>query len=567
MIDSIIAIISGLGIFLFGMHYLENALKEASGSKFKEILKKSTATIPKSIATGTIATAVLQSSSVVSLMALSFVGAGLMALTSGIGVIFGANIGTTATSWIVALVGFKIKIEVFAIPMVGIAGFILITMSKYPRLQAISKIFIGFGLLFLGLEFLKNSIEGFSSIFDLKAYLDQGALTFLFIGFALTAIIQSSSAATAIILSSLYSGIITFDIAATMVIGSNIGTTVTALLGSIGGTADKKRVALSHMVFNVLTGVLAFAMIGMLSEFVLVTLDFSNDLTTALAVFHTIFNIIGVVVFAPFIPMFSKMLLKLFKSKDKEILKYIHQVDANSDAASIAFRNEFGEFFNRASDFGLYLQNVEPSKLKVLKVRTLIYKYQQPLTMNYQGMYEDLKKAEIELIKYGNKIETKEVDEKTSEDITNIIESVKEIGFAIKTLKDIKTNMDELSQREEEYLVEFYNQQRRQIIRLFKNLILTLEGESERELKALKIYNGILEDNKEGIRNLAEIIKMYNLDDLTAATMMNISRSVFMASDSLYLSIKNLNSVDRDSENNNEKESDETRENGGKTPN
>lgn len=541
MVDSIVAILSGLGIFLFGMYFLENALREASGNRFKEILKRSTSTNLKSIFTGAISTSILQSSSVISLMALSFVGAGLMQLSSGIGVIFGANIGTTATSWIVALVGFKVNIEAFAIPMIGFAGIALIMLNRYPKVASYAKVFIGFGILFLGLEFLKDSIEGIKQSFDLSAYLNYGDFTFLFIGFALTAIIQSSSASTAIVLSSLYSGIISFEVAAIMVIGTNVGTTVTALLGSIGGTADKKRVALSHLLFNVATAVIAFLMVDILSSFILNTLGFKDDLTTALALFHTIFNVIGVIVFAPFIPLFARALSKLFKEEQKELLKYINQVDVNSsEPALIALKNEAKEFFKRASDFGLYLQNIEPAKIKTLKVRTLLYKYPEPLVLNYQEMYEDLKTIEIEIIKYANKISSSELEEEMVSEISTILNSVREIGFGIKTLKDIKSNMDDLASRDEEYLIEFYNTQRRQIIRLFKNILLIIEGESARELKALKIYNTILESNQESIKNLADIIKEYNLNDLTAASMMNVSRAMFISSEYFYNAIKDL---------------------------
>lgn len=158
--------LSGLGVFLFGMYYLESALKDASGARFRTWVREFTNTTPRALLTGASATAILQSSSVVSLMALSFVGAGLLNLSSAIGVIFGSNLGTTFTAWIVATLGFKVKISAFALPMTGLGGLMLVFFCKHKRVCAFSRILIGFGLLFLGLDFLKNGTETLSQTFD-----------------------------------------------------------------------------------------------------------------------------------------------------------------------------------------------------------------------------------------------------------------------------------------------------------------------------------------------------------------------------------------------------------------
>ena len=241
MVNMVIEVFSGLGMFLFGMFYMEIALKELAGIRFKQWIKNSTSSRVKSLLTGTLATAVLQSSSVVTLMTLSFVSTSLVSLESAIGIIFGSNLGTTVTAWIVATLGFKVKIELFALPMIGLGGFMLILNSSHKRLEAVAKILIGFGLLFFGLEIMKNSIETLGHNFDLSLYTHYPLIVFVGLGFIITALIQSSSATTAIILSALYAGILSFEQSAAMVIGANVGTTVTALLGGIGGIPDKKR--------------------------------------------------------------------------------------------------------------------------------------------------------------------------------------------------------------------------------------------------------------------------------------------------------------------------------------
>uniref|UniRef100_UPI0035681080 Na/Pi cotransporter family protein n=1 Tax=Sulfurovum sp. TaxID=1969726 RepID=UPI0035681080 len=203
--------LSGLGMFLFGMLYMELALKESAGLRFKSWVKNSTSSTGKSLMTGTMATALLQSSSVVTLMTLSFVSASMITLHSGIAVIFGANVGTTVTSWIVATLGFKVSIEAFALPMIGAGGIVLIFDPPYKRVITIAKVFVGFGLLFLGLEFMKTSIESLTNAIDLAKFVNFPLITFIGIGFILTAIIQSSSAATAIVLSALYVNILSFE--------------------------------------------------------------------------------------------------------------------------------------------------------------------------------------------------------------------------------------------------------------------------------------------------------------------------------------------------------------------
>jgi len=225
--------LSGLGMFLFGMLYMELALKASAGLRFKSWVKNSTSSTIKSLLTGTMATALLQSSSVVTLMTLSFVSASMISLHSAIAVIFGANVGTTVTAWIVATLGFKVEIEAFALPIIGAGGLMLIFGASHKKITTVAKVLVGFGLLFLGLAFMKTAIESLAITIDLAKFSNFPLIAFIGIGFVLTALIQSSSAATAIVLSALYVHILSFEQSAAMVIGTNIGTTVTALLGAI----------------------------------------------------------------------------------------------------------------------------------------------------------------------------------------------------------------------------------------------------------------------------------------------------------------------------------------------
>ncbi|PKP19125.1 MAG: sodium:phosphate symporter, partial [Bacteroidetes bacterium HGW-Bacteroidetes-23] len=299
--------LAGLGIFMYGMFLLEEAIKQLSGKAFKIFIRKSTTGRIRSIFTGLFSTAVLQSSSAVTLMTLTFVGAGMISMQNAIGVVMGTNLGTTATSWLVATIGFKINIEGLFLPLIGLGGLGLIFLSKSPRYNGISRLLVGLGFLFMGLEYMKLSVEGFTSSFDLASIPHYGMLFYVLIAIVMTSVMQSSSATIAIILTALHTGLITFSEGAAMVIGANIGTTTTVMLGALGGIAIKKQVALSHLIFNIFTGVVAFLSLPLLTKLILYLLSEDNNAVLGVTLFHTIFNLLGVLLFLPFIGILVKL--------------------------------------------------------------------------------------------------------------------------------------------------------------------------------------------------------------------------------------------------------------------
>lgn len=292
-------LLAGLTIFLYGMFLLEDSIKAMSGKAFRQMIRYYTNSRLRSIGSGAFITAILQSSSAVALMVLAFVGAGVMTMENGMGVMMGANIGTTITSWIVAIFGFKLKIESFALPLIASGGLIFIAFGPSSKLFQGSRLLIGFGFLLLGLDFMKTSVENYAQHIDLSSLADYGRWLYLLFGILITALMQSSSASIAIILTGLNSGLINFDTSVAMVIGANIGTTVTVLLGSVGGIQSKKRVSTSHLIFNLVTGIIAFTALQPLSWLVAQFFNTATNAVLALALFHTVFNFIGVVVFFP----------------------------------------------------------------------------------------------------------------------------------------------------------------------------------------------------------------------------------------------------------------------------
>ena len=316
-------IAAGVAIFLFGMLTLEEGFKAFSGGTLEKILQKSTDKLHKSISFGFVATAIMQSSSLVSVLTISFIGAGLIGLTQGIGIILGANIGTTTGAWLMAGFGLKVKISAYAMPMLAF-GVILI-FQKAKSLKGLGYILAGLGFLFLGIHYMKEGFEAFKDAVDLASFaVDgfKGLIIFIGIGILATVVMQSSHATIVLILAALSVGQITYENALALTIGANIGTTITAVIGSLSSNIDGKRLAGAHFIFNVVTAFVAVVFINQIMDLVAVISDFigiaSDNHTLRLAVFDSFFKIMGVIMFIPFVDKLVSFLEKRLKGKEEQ---------------------------------------------------------------------------------------------------------------------------------------------------------------------------------------------------------------------------------------------------------
>ncbi len=328
MIPTIFKLLGALGVFLFGMRVMSEGIQKVAGKRLQSILNYMTANRVAAVLTGFFITALVQSSSATTVMVVSFVNASLLSLTQAIGVVMGANIGTTVTTWIVSIIGFKFKITAIALPIVGVG--LPFMFSKFKKRRDIGEILIGFGLLFLGLMFLKESVPDIKSnpevLEFLKNYTDLGFLSFVifvFVGSVLTVIVQSSSAAMAITVTMAYMGWIGFETAAAIVLGENIGTTVTAYLASLGTNVNARRTARAHFLFNTF-GVIWMALIfKYFTQFILKIAPWDSSLQVNLplnlSLFHTIFNITNSLIFLPFVRPFAKIVETIVKPKESDL--------------------------------------------------------------------------------------------------------------------------------------------------------------------------------------------------------------------------------------------------------
>lgn len=320
---AVFAFIGGIGLFLLGMRLMTDGLKVAAGDTLRQILAAATRSRLRGLASGILITTMVQSSSAVIFATVGFVNAGLLTLYQAIGVIYGSNLGTTLTSWIVALVGFNVNLQALAMPALGIGMGLWVAFGG-RRYGALGQALAGFGLFFLGIDVLRDTFADMGDAAALEAWAGHGVLgllLFLLIGITLTVLMQSSSAALAVTLTAAAGGLIPMTAAAAMVIGANVGTTSTAAFAVLGATAAAKRAASAHVVFNVLTAVVAFSALPVLLwlvEAISAGLGLAGRVATSLAIFHTLSKLLGVCLMWPLTGALVRQLERRFRSREED---------------------------------------------------------------------------------------------------------------------------------------------------------------------------------------------------------------------------------------------------------
>ena len=458
MVLQLFTLLGALGMFLYGMNLMSSGLQKAAGDRLRNLLSAITANPFRGVLTGLGITSVIQSSSATTVMVVSFVNAGLLTLVQGISVIMGANIGTTVTAWLVSWLGFKADISILAIPLMAL-GFIL-SISKKDSRRNISELIVGFSLLFLGLSLMKNSVpdlrqtpEVLSFIQGWQGYGFGSTLIFLALGVILTLVLQSSSATMALTLIMLNMGWIHFDMACAMVLGENIGTTITANIAAAVGNTSAKRAALAHTVFNVFGVVWALItfpwflkLVGWITASIFglpnpadeafsieVTHDaqgnaIQSDSQTAalygLSMLHTCFNTVNTALLIGFVPAIEKLVCAIIKGSKKATdnlyrLKYIEA--GNMSTPELATEQAFNEIihFARISHNGLgYIRSaIEASKKEDFEF------YREKLVK-----YEEISdRIEYEIATFLNSVSTADISETTSMQIKSMYKIIGEL--------------------------------------------------------------------------------------------------------------------------------------------
>jgi len=316
-------LIGGIGLFVLGISMISDGFRLVAGAGLRDILGRWTKSLGRGMIAGAGLTAVAQSSSAVTIATIGFVNAGLITLNQSLGVIYGANIGTTMTGWLISVVGFGVKIEAFALPLIGV-GALTRLLGAGSGKGAIGVALAGFGLFFLGVDVLRETFQEASVGVDFSRWSAASVtdtLLLVLVGAVMTTITQSSSAAMALILTAVSGGILPLTGAAAMVIGANVGTTTTAVLAVIGATANARRVAAAHVIFNIVTALIALTLLPLLLWLIHEAGGFftgENGPAFTIAIFHTLFNVLGAAVMWPFTPQLARVLENRFRTRDEQ---------------------------------------------------------------------------------------------------------------------------------------------------------------------------------------------------------------------------------------------------------
>lgn len=533
-------ILAGLSLFLYGMFHLEDSLKQQEGRAFKLFLKKHTKNKLSAIFSGTFVTAILQSSSIVNLMVLSFVGAGILSMRNAIGVVLGANIGGTVNSWLVALLGFKVDMGEATLPIIGIAGIGLVIFKSNKNYYNLCRFFLGFGLLFMGLDYMKQSMDTAILNFDFKPFLKYHKIVFLLIGFAITALIQTSAATIVIVLSALNAKIIPLETAVAVVLGAELGTTLKIIIGAIGGIGAKKRVALSNVVFNLVSTFLGFVLLSTIVKFLEQIIGIKDPLIILVA-FQSFVNIAGAILFYFFLNQLGDFLEKSFVKSEKYATVFLKNASPDiPDTATEIFEKEVEVFIQR-----VLLINEEIFLMHEIKGNAYFETQNKLLfetTLTILEKYNLIKRAEGEMQQFYARLLNENIDNKSLNRINQLLSAVRSALFAAKSLKDVNPNIKDFSNSTNEIK---YNRFKEFQLAIYKfntsfNDILLDKNKVNAAERLQKMLSKVEQDYQKNIIKTYHQVSKGALTEMAISNDFNLNKEVHDSCKSLILSAKNF---------------------------
>ena len=520
-------VLAGVAFFLLGIHFMEDALQQLAGRQFKLFLKKQTASKTRAIAGGTIVTAVLQSSSVVNLMVLAFVGAGIFTVRNALAVILGSNLGTTFTGWIIVLAGFSLKIEAMALPLAGLAGLGYSLLPPHGKWHRICRFFLGFSFLFIGLGYMKTGMEAFVAEVNLQQFAQAPLIIFLLAGFIITAMVQSSSATMAICLTALHAGALTFDDSIAVILGSELGTTVKLFIASIKGAQAKRKVALGNFGFNILSVILVLVFLPWLSPMVR-SLPGMTDPLIALVFFQSLVNFLGILLFAPWLDRIAHFLDLRIRKEEEETL-YIHKADLKApQAALIALEKETRCFLFASLHYLGDVFSVKPGSFENG------CQHKKTNGMSSAEKYEHLKFLYGEIHGYCSSMQQLLNSTADTEKLDRLLAAVRNTMYAAKSIKDAVPDLIQLENSSNDVKYEFYTRTRADVQEFcteFANLLHDPAAPDTGLL--LHLYRQIAGNYSGTLRNLYTTGTASRLNETEISTLLNFNREITTAFKSL----------------------------------
>ena len=558
-------ITAGVSILLFGMLTLEEGFKAFSGGTLENILTKATNKLYKSIGFGFITTAIMQSSGLVSVLAVSFIGAGLIGLPQGIGIIFGANIGTTTGAWLMAGFGLHVKISAYAMPMLAF-GVILI-FQKAKSLKGIGYVLAGIGFVFLGIHYMKEGFDAFSASVDLASFAVpgfKGLMIFIGIGILATVAMQSSHATILLVIVALSAGQITYENAMALTIGANVGTTFTAVISSFSSNIDGKRLAGAHLVFNVVTAVIAVILLNQMVYSVSAISDYigiaPDNHTLRLAVFDSLFKVMGVILFIPFVSTLVKFLETVFKGKDKQEVEsydkaqYLNGSVLELPATAIeAIKRETKHLYTNSFEIIAHGLNMKRSNiLSQMPLEDVVNDKYSSETIDINDFYERrIKGIYGEIIDFSTRAQSN----MSPEDIGVLYKlklANRDIVDAVKNTQHLQKNIIKYSTSSNQHIRDEYNSIKKDLVELLRSIDIIANTKEEDELLTLLSKGRVHIERYDIIANgkLDNLIRNQLITNEMATSLMNdstyaydISKDILAMAEVIFVNSKILSSM------------------------
>ena len=523
--ENFTVILSGIAIFIIGMFFMQDGFKQLSGGILEKLLEKFTSNTLYAILTGFLSTSVVQSSTIITLIVVSFLSAELLTLVQAVGIVFGSNIGSTTTAWIVSSLGVDVKISTYAFPMLVFG--VVLRFFKSNGVKGTGNVLLGLGFIFLGISYMKDGFDIMKNSIDLASYAMEGYLgiiVYILIGILITVVIQSSAATLAIVITALNADSITYVNAIALAIGANVGTTLTTILASFASNENGKRVALIHFLFNLISAtfitILIFQFID-LTDFIAPFLGVSDkNYGMKLALFHTIFSVTGVILLTPAISLLVKLSEKLIQKKVSSASKpkYLNQsVLSNPDASLAALRKEIINLYENCQKAMLHALNIHTTGLTRETLKVQLSKELTIIDTDIDEIYQkNLKSLYSEIIKFSSFAQENMFDfqHKKTDELKRAAVLLVEV---LRDTRDIQRNVNFYLKSKNEYIKEEYNILRKELAEMLIdiNTLALLENDSEQLTQLELIKTELVHNDLASSEELDALIR----DDKIKATM------------------------------------------------
>ncbi|MCT7464276.1 Na/Pi cotransporter family protein [Aliarcobacter cryaerophilus] len=531
--ENFTVILSGIAIFIIGMFFMQDGFKQLSGGILEKLLEKFTSNTLYAILTGFLSTSVVQSSTIITLIVVSFLSAELLTLVQAVGIVFGSNVGSTTTAWIVSSLGVDVKISTYAFPMLVFG--VVLRFFKSNGVKGSGNVLLGLGFIFLGISYMKDGFDIMKNSIDLASYAMEGYLgiiVYILIGILITVVIQSSAATLAIVITALNADSITYVNAIALAIGANVGTTLTTILASFASNENGKRVALIHFLFNLISAtfitILIYQFID-LTDFIAPFLGVSdNNYGMKLALFHTIFSVTGVILLTPAISLLVKLSEKLIQKKVSSASKpkYLNQsVLSNPDASLAALKKEIINLYENCQKAMLHALNIHTTGLTRETLKVQLAKELTIIDTDIDEIYQkNLKALYSEIVKFSSFAQENMFDfqHKKVDELKRAAVLLVEV---LRDTRDIQKNVNFYLKSKNEYIKEEYNILRKELAEMLIdiNTLSMLENDSDQLTQFELIKTELAHNDLASSEELDTLIREDKIKATMATSYMNDS--------------------------------------------